>query len=316
MYLLLPVITFIAGILILGLGAHIFVKNACRIAAHFHMPPLITGIVLVGFGGSFPEIVVSFMAALHGQSGMALGNAVGSNIVNLGLVLGVSVLLAPIAVHRSTLTRDFPILWIVMWVVGGLLAWTHQLNSWVGIALIIGLMLYLWIMVRSIKKHKTNKASQPVRDDHSPLWRSGLFWVIGLGLLFLSSEIMVSSASTLARHFGMSDLLIGLTIVAIGTSLPEFATTAFSAIKGHHDIALGNVLGSNVFNLLAVLAMPALFSPTAVPHSLLMRDYPVMCLLTLIAMFGAALPRSSRMIGRPTGLLLLLVWIGYYWLLF
>lgn len=318
MTLFMPIACFVSGVLLLGFGAHCFVKSSCQIADRFHMPALIAGIVLVGFGGSFPEIVVSYIAASHGQTSMAVGNAIGSNSVNLGLVLGVSVLLAPITVNRLTLTRDFPLLWIVMFVIGGILLVTHRLSVWLGVLLLLGLVAYLTIMILSTKKQPKAAvlAVLPPPSKQVPLWRSGVLWLVGLALLFVSSELMVSNATLLAQHFGMSTLLIGLTIVAIGTSLPEFATTAISAVKGHHDIALGNILGSNVFNLLAVLAMPALLSPAAISRTVMTRDYPVMCLLTLIAMIGAWYPRGSYQIGRWTGFVLLLVWLGYYWLLF
>ena len=319
MHLWLQALIFLLGVFILGVGAHYFVKSSCQIGAHFKMPPLVAGVLLVGFGGSFPEIVVSFIAALHGQSSMAVGNAVGSNIVNLGMVLSISSLVAPIVVSRATITRDFPLLWIVMAIVYGLLLWTHHITPWIGVVLLGILIIYLVIMLLSIKSSKNNDHTFEV--DQALLTNGSLlaeiaWWIFGLALLFLSSEMLVSSASNIAHHFGMSNLLIGLTIVAIGTSLPEFATTVISAYKGHHDIALGNVLGSNVFNLLAVLAMPALLAPTAVSHEVLVRDFPVMCLLTLITLLGALLPKGEKTIGRPTAFILLFVWIFYYCWLF
>lgn len=317
MHLLFQILLFIAGMAILGIGAHLFVKSSCQIGEHFKIPPLVSGVILVGFGGSFPEIAVSFIAAMHGQASMALGNAVGSNIVNLGLVLSISALVTPIVVSPVTFKRDFPLLWIVMAIVYGLLWWTHRLSILVGCVLLVLLVIYLGIMLWSVKQHK---AEAVVPDasmlKQTVLWKEFLMWAVGLGLLFISSEMMVASASAIASHFGMSKLLIGLTIVAIGTSMPEFATTVISAYKGQHDIALGNVLGSNVFNLLAVLAMPALFSPAAISSVVLVRDYPVMIILTLITLIGALLPRKTTIIGRPTAFILLFVWIFYYCLLF
>jgi len=319
MQLLLHCLFFLAGVILLGVAAYFFVKSSCQIGDHFNMPPLVAGVLLVGFGGSFPEIVVSLIASLHGEASLSVGNAVGSNIVNLGMVLSISVLVMPIVVSPTTLKRDFPLLWLVMAIVYGLLFWKHALTPLIGVILLLLLMAYLGLMLFSIQKNKIQANVTDGGDgkiEKSPMWKVVVTWLVGLGLLFLSSEILVSNASHIAEHFGMSRLLIGLTIVAIGTSLPEFATTVMSAYKGQHDIALGNVLGSNIFNLLAVLAMPALFSPTTVSHQILMRDYPVMIILTAITLIGALLPRKTVAIGRPTAFALLFVWIFYYCLLF
>jgi cation:H+ antiporter len=318
MPLFLHIMLFLAGVIVLGVGAQFFVKSSCQIGEHFRIPPLVAGIILVGFGGSFPEITVSLIAAMHGEASMSVGNAIGSNIVNLGMVLSISALVMPIVVSPVTLKRDVPLLGIVMAIVYGLLLWTHHLTPLIGCILIGLLVIYLGLMIWSIRKNQHDLSQQvdASASQQKVLWKVFLAWTIGLVLLFISSEMLVSSASAIAAHFGMSPLLIGLTIVAIGTSLPEFATTVISAYKGHHDIALGNVLGSNIFNLLAVLAMPALFSPTPVSHQLLTRDYPVMIVMTIIALVGALLPRKTRVIGRVTAFALLFVWFFYYSLLF
>ena len=319
MYLALQAALFCLGLIILTVGAQLFVKYSVGIAKYWQMPTLVAGVVLVGFGGSFPEIVVSLIAAIHGEANMAIGNAVGSNIVNLGMVLSVSVLLAPITVSPIVLKRDLPLLWLVSLFVFGLLCWLQHLNWVVGIIFMVGLVGYLWLMVLSVKRYKTQQADALglQMDSCASISIMLFWWVIGLALLFISSELLVASASAIAKYFGMSSLLIGLTVVAIGTSLPEFATTVVSAYKQQHDIALGNVLGSNIFNLLAVLAMPAFFAPQAIVHAVIYRDFPFMLLLTLVVTVAMLVPKNPvRQIGRISATVLLVCWLGYYYLLF
>lgn len=312
------VVYLIAGCVLLGLGANRFVGASVLLAERFGMSPLVAGVVLVGFGGSFPEIVVSVIAALKGQAQMAVGNAIGSNIVNVGLVLGVSAMLMPLHVHRHCFKRDYPILLLVMLIAAALIA-NGVLSRADGIVLLALLLIYVLYMVVYVAKRHPEDLDAEVVPDSKPavgLFWPLLWWLVGLGLLFWSSELLVTGAIVIARHLGIGELTIGLTVVAIGTSLPEFATTVYSALKNHHEMALGNVLGSNVFNLLAVLAMPALIAPGRLSGSLLWRDFPVMVGIALLSWLLAWLPPKRRLLGRFGGLLLMLAYLGYMmWLL-
>ncbi len=315
MSLSVAVIYIVVGCLLLGLGANRFVVSSVKIAERIGMPPLIAGVVLVGFGGSFPEIVVSVIASMKGQAQMAVGNAIGSNIVNVGLVLGVSAMLMPMHVHRHCFKRDYPLLLLVM-VLSGFLIGNDYLSRLDGVCLLVLLAAYLSYMIFFVsKKHPEDIELESVDDlivtpSSSLLWPI-VWWLAGLGLLFVSSELLVTGATVIARHFGISELVIGLTVVAIGTSLPEFATTAYSAIKKHHEIALGNVLGSNVFNLLAVMAVPALISPGKISSDILLRDFPVMVGIALLSWLLAWLPPKRSLLGRLDGLILLLGYLIY-----
>lgn len=307
-------LSVLAGIILLGIGANRFVVASSQMAKYFSLPPLIAGVLLVGFGGSFPEVVVSVIAALHGQMAMAVGNAIGSNIVNIGLVLGVTALVAPMMVHRHCMRRDFPTLCVVMMLVFALIG-DGILSRMNGVILLIAFVYYIGYMLVAARKRPDEVAIDEFipADTQVVLWQAMVWWLIGLGLLFLSSELLVTGASTIAKHFGVSDLVIGLTVVAIGTSLPEFATTLMAAMKNHHDIAVGNVLGSNVFNLLAVLAMPALIDPGQLNRSILHRDFPVMIAVTLLAWLVIVMTKKTGYkITRWAGCVLLLSFVGYY----
>jgi cation:H+ antiporter len=244
---------------------------------------------------------------------MEVGNAIGSNIVNVGLVLGVSSMLMPMHVHRHCFKRDYPLLLLVMVLLGVLIA-NDYLSRLDGVCLLILLAAYMSYMIFFVsKKHPEDIELDQVGELvalPSLLWPI-VWWLVGLGLLFVSSELLVTGATVIARHFGISELVIGLTVVAVGTSLPEFATTAYSAIKKHHEIALGNVLGSNVFNLLAVMAVPALISPGKISPDILLRDFPVMAGIALLSWLLAWLPPKRSLLGRLDGLILLLGYLIY-----
>jgi cation:H+ antiporter len=312
------ILSLILGCVLLTLGANRFVFSSAELAKYFSMPPLVAGVLLVGFGGSFPEIIVSMIAAIHGQSALAIGNAIGSNIVNIGLVLGVSALVAPIAVNKYCMQRDFPILLIVMAIALALMA-NQTLSRFDGVILVFVLIYYVGYMLYAAKRHAKDLGIDDVRHVESQvvLWKAALWWFIGLALLFVSSELLVSGATVIARYFGLSDLVIGLTVVAIGTSLPEFATTLVAALKNHHDIAMGNVIGSNIFNLLAVLAMPALIHPSRINVTFLVRDFPVMAGFAIACWFFCWWPRKKGYrLGRLPGVILLAGFLLYYYFLF
>ncbi|MDF1795182.1 MAG: calcium/sodium antiporter [Coxiellaceae bacterium] len=313
MSLSLSVVYIVVGCILLGIGANRFVISSVKISTFIGMSPLVAGVVLVGFGGSFPEIIVSIIASLKGQTQLAVGNAIGSNIVNVGLVLGFSALLMPLQVHRHCFKRDYPLLVGVM-IVSAILIMNDYLSRLDGVILLVLLFIYLiYMTVFVAKKHPEDiEVEEKIIESEKPSLGWNIFWwIVGLGLLFLSSELLVTGATSIAEHFGISQLTIGLTIVAIGTSLPEFATTAYSAVKQHHEIAMGNVLGSNIFNLLAVMAMPALIAPGKLSTQLLTRDFPIMVGILLLSWLLAWLPPRKKLLGRMDGLILFAVYILY-----
>ena len=313
--MLLAILALICGLVILVVSAHHFVAGAAASAHHFGMPPLLIGMVVVGFGTSAPELVVSVLAALQGNPGIALGNAYGSNIVNIALILGLTCLIRPIAVPRVVQRKELPILLAVT----ALAAWQAAdgyLSRMEGLAL---LLVFAGIMAMSIHAGMQTKYDALSQElDHSmdvagtpPLRRAIIQLVAGLIFLVLSSRLLVWGAVVIAQGFGVSDLVIGLTIVAVGTSLPELASSLAAARKGEHELALGNILGSNLFNTLAVVGLASSLSPMALEQGVLGRDILFMATLTasLWLMGWAKSGRGS--INRFEGGLLLAVYIGY-----
>jgi len=313
------VLAVVAGFALLVWGADRFVTGAAATARNLGVSPIIIGLTIVGFGTSAPEMLVSAMAAWAGNPGIAVGNALGSNITNIGLVLGITALLTPLTVRSETLRREFPILFAIM-LVTLLLMLDGELSRWDGIILLagFGLMVY-WMVGLGMRE----RASDPLAAEFAAeipcdmTTGRALFWVaVGLATLLLSSRLLVWGAVNIAHAFGVPDLIIGLTIVAIGTSLPELAASVMGALKGEHDIAIGNVLGSNMFNLLAVLGLPGLISPLANPDGVLERDFPIMAGFT-VALFAMAYGfRNPGRLTRVKGGALLLAFIGYLGLLF
>lgn len=318
--MLLSTAAIIAGFALLVWGADRFVIGAAATARNLGVSPLIIGLTIVGFGTSAPEMLVSAMAAWNGNPHMGMGNALGSNITNIGLVLGTTALIMPLAVRSETLRREFPVLFAIMLLALGLLL-DGDLSRLDGLILLggMGVMIY-WMVSLALRK---NRKVDPLASEYSEEIPShmptplALFWLL-LGLLVLlgSSRMLVWGAVNIAQALGVSDLIIGLTIIAIGTSLPELAASVMSALKNEHDIAVGNVLGSNMFNLLAVLGLPGLIQPAANPPEVLIRDYPVMIGLS-IALFAMAYGfRHPGRITRLKGGLLLAGYIGYLGLLY
>ncbi len=302
------------GLLLLAWSADRFVDGAALTARHFGLPPLVIGMVIVGFGTSAPEMLVSALAAGQGNPGLALGNAYGSNIANIGLILGLTALLSPIAVHSRVLRKELPLLVAVtllaaLQLLDGELT---RLDGWGLLGLFAALMG--WTLWQGLRQGNDPLGSETEKELDAESMSRGraLFWLlVGLLLLIISSRLLVWGAVTIARDFGISDLIIGLTIVAVGTSLPELASSLAAARRGEHDIALGNVLGSNLFNTLAVVGIAATIKPMAVPAEVLWRDLPLMGGLTLsLFLFGYGFRGRGR-ISRPGGLVLLLVYLGY-----
>ncbi|MBJ54109.1 MAG: calcium/sodium antiporter [Gammaproteobacteria bacterium] len=306
--MLLPVVAVVSGLLALVWSADRFVDGAASAARHFNVPALLIGIVIIGFGTSAPEMVVSALASSQGNPGIALGNAYGSNITNIGLILGITAVLAPIAVDSQVLRRTLPLLTIVT-----LLSAVLMLDDNISrIDAIILLVLFAVLMALTIIQG-TKDQKRPVHDAwaddvseataHPMPLKTAIIWVVvGLILLIASSRLLVWGAVTIAQSLGVSDLIIGLTIIAVGTSLPELASSIIAARKGEHDMAVGNILGSNLFNTLAVVGIAGAIHPMAVGHEVLTRDMLVMVGLTLsLFVFGFGFKRRQGCINRWEG---------------
>ncbi|MCW8869540.1 MAG: calcium/sodium antiporter [Proteobacteria bacterium] len=306
------------GLVLLVWSADRFVTGSANIAIHYGMPPLLIGMLIVGFGTSAPEMLVSVSASMDGNSGIALGNAYGSNIVNIAVILSISALINPIKVQSSVLKKELP--WLIL--VSGLsviLLRDFILSRWDAVIL---LLVFLGLMAWTISqgmKHSSDALVKNVNDSKMPdlTIKSGFFWLIfGLVILVLSAQILVWGAIRLAVHFGINDLVIGLTIVAIGTSLPELASSVVAARRGAHEIALGNVLGSNLFNTLAVVGLAGIIHPFSMDAEIIYRDMTVMILLTLLLFIFAYGFNKPGRINRIEGFFLLLLYLAYtIWLL-
>jgi cation:H+ antiporter len=312
--MLLPLISIALGLALLVWSAGKFVEGSAVTAAHFGMPPLLIGMVVVGFGTSAPEMVVSALAASQGNPGLALGNAYGSNITNIALILGITALISPIVVHSQVMRKELPILAGVT-LLAAFQLWDGQLTRLDAFVL---LGVFAALMAWSIRQGMTQKTdslgaeiSAEMTNHRMPLRLAVIWLVVGLVLLVISSRVLVWGAIEVAQGFGVSDLIIGLTIVAVGTSLPELASSVIAARKGEHDIALGNILGSNLFNTLAVVGIAGVISPMAVAPEILTRDIAVMAALTLSLFVLGYGFRSQGRINRIEGGLLMACFVAY-----
>lgn len=309
------ILAILGGLALLVWSADRFVDGAAATAGHAGMPSLLIGMVIVGFGTSAPEMVVSAMAALDGNPDLAIGNALGSNIANTGLVLGVTALVAPIAVHSKIIRRELPLLFAIGLGVG-LMLWDDALTRAESLVLLAGFFgLIGWSVVAALRGHGDPLEAETVQalESHAMPPGRALFWLVaGLVLLIVSSRSLVWGAVTIAEALGVSDLIIGLTIVALGTSLPELAASVAAARKGEHDIAIGNVVGSNMFNLLAVVGIAGVIAPMpSLAPEVLTRDWPVMmALFAALFVMGYGLRGQGR-INRLEGALLLVAFAAY-----
>ncbi len=312
--MLLAAAAIAVGLVILVWGADRFVIGAAALARSLGVPPLLIGLTVVGFGTSAPEILVSTIAALEGSPGIAIGNALGSNIANIALILGATALVAPLTVQSDMLRREYPLLLAVS--VGAfLLLLDRHLGVLDGIVLLSGLAVSMLLLVRiglSRRDHDPlgDEMEAEIPADMSALAATGWF-SLGLAALIVSSRMLVWGAIQVATALGISDLVIGLTIVAVGTSLPELAAAIMSAIKNEHDLAMGNVVGSNIWNLLAVLGIPGLLAPGALPAEVVNRDMLVMLVLTLALFIMGRGSQTHGTINRVEGGLLLASFIAY-----
>jgi len=285
-------IVLIVGLAFLTLGAEWLVRGASSVATRFGIAPIVIGLTVVAFGTSAPEFAVSVQGALTGNSDVAIGNVVGSNTFNILFVLGLSAVIGSLTIEQRIIKRDIPILLAISVVIYGLV-WNELVGRIEGVVLFIGIVVYTLWLLRGARKAESatvtseyEEAVQQVEGETvtRPLYFQIGLVVVGLALLIQGSRFLVSSATTIAEALGVSDLVIGLTVVAVGTSLPELATSVMAAIRGQRDIAVGNVVGSNIFNLLAVLGASAAVSSSgiSVNRELIRLDYPVMLAATLV----------------------------------
>ncbi|PIP89038.1 MAG: calcium/sodium antiporter [Bdellovibrionales bacterium CG12_big_fil_rev_8_21_14_0_65_38_15] len=308
-------ISLIVGLIALVWSADKFIDGASSLAKSYGMPPLLIGMVIIGFGTSAPELVVSALAAYQGNPGIALGNAYGSNISNIALILGLTAILMPISVQSLVLKKELPILTIVTLISMGLI-YDLELSRLDAVILLgVFCVLMVWTIyegVRNSKDHLAKEVEAEFADlKRMPLNKAYLYLILGFLLLIISSRILVYGAVGIATAFGISDTIIGLTIVAIGTSLPELASSIIAARKGESDIALGNVIGSNLFNTLAVVGVAGIISPLTFEKEIFSRDVTVMLALTVsLFVFGFGFKRMGR-INRVEGSILFVSYLAY-----
>ncbi len=311
----MPAIAVIAGFCFLAWGADRFVAGAAGTARNLGLSPLFIGLTIVGLGTSAPEMLVSVIAALDGNPGIAVGNALGSNITNCALVLGAAALIAPLTLRSKTIKREIPVLFLII-AISWFLLRDGDLMRGNGLVLVAGVLPLLvwmyWIGKRGEADHDAVAGELPEMS----LPRSLVWLAVGLGVLLVSSRSVVWGAATIAEVWGVSDTVIGLSVIAIGTSLPELAATVAAAMRDEHDIAVGNVLGSNMFNLLVVLGLPGLIAPGRVDPEVLTRDFPVMLAITLAVAAMAFMRPGPARLGRAEGGVLLVAFVCYQWLLY
>lgn len=313
-----PLLLLILGFIALVWSADRFLSGAAACARNLGVSKMLIGLTVVSVGTSAPEILVAIIAAIEGNPLLAVGNAIGSNIANIGLVLGITAMIAPLPFSKPVRQTELP------WLIGATLLamallFDRQLTIIDGCLLLLGLTAILWQIVKT-QSGAENEISASIQEELDELpdmtnLQAVAWLVLGLLVLLVSAQVLVHSATTIAKLLGVSDMIIGLTIVAVGTSLPELAATIGSAIKGHSDIAIGNVVGSNILNILAVLAVPGLVGGTGIEPGAFWRDGGMMLALTvMLALFAYGI-NSRPVITRFEGLVMLAAWIGYNLLL-
>ncbi|WP_299080094.1 calcium/sodium antiporter [uncultured Paraglaciecola sp.] len=317
--MILEVCYFLVWLIVLSWGADRFVFGASAFAKNLGVSPMIIGLTIVAMGSSAPEIMVAATASFNGNTNTAVGNALGSNITNIALVLGLTALLKPLSIASSVLKKEMPVLLLV-----NLLA-VYFLSDFLllkieGIVLIALFFVVIggltWVAFNMEKDDPIQTETENEIPSNVPTINAVMWLILGIILLPLSAHFMVDSAETIARYFGLSELVIGLTIIAIGTSLPELAACIAGVLKNEDDLALGNIIGSNIFNLLAVLAMPGLIEPGLIDENAATRDSYVMLGLTGLLIIFSFNFIGSRHINRIEGLCLITCFCAYQFMLF
>ncbi|MGE4511709.1 MAG: calcium/sodium antiporter [Sulfurimonadaceae bacterium] len=319
--LLLFFLALIAGLVLLLWSADKFVDGGAASAKHLGVPTLLIGILIIGFGTSAPEMLVSLIAALDGNPQLALGNAFGSNITNIALIIGATAVVAPIVVHSRIISKELPLVLIIT-LASGWMVYDGVLSFLEGSLLLLGFgMLIFWSIYGGLKARADSFSCEVDRDiqEHEMGLKESLFWLFaGIVLLIASSKLLVWGAVGIATALGVSDLVIGLTIVALGTSLPELSSCIVAVKKKEYDLALGNIVGSNMFNILAVIGISATIAPmNNLPEAVFYRDWIIMFTLTLTLFFMAyRFGAKKKIITRFDGILLLVAYAAYSFYLF
>ncbi len=319
--LILPSAILAIGLILLVWSSDIFIEGAASTAKHLSISPLVIGVVVLGFGTSMPEIVVATLASLDNSPGLAIGNAVGSNIANIALVLGITAIITSIAVKSSILKREMPIL-LAITLGAFLLVIDGHLGQMDGIIMIAALIIVMFWMIKANKEMDVSDPmtaeTQHELEEMPDLTKNKalIYLVGGLIILMISAKMMVAGAVDIAEYFEVPEVIIGLTIIAIGTSLPELAAAIAAARKNETDLMIGNIVGSNLFNILAVLAVPALLAPSIIDQDVLKIDMPIMIGLTLLMLIMALPRKGAALICRGRGIALFSIFIAYLVLLY
>ncbi|RWR01522.1 calcium/sodium:proton antiporter [[Pantoea] beijingensis] len=314
--MLLAIALLVIGLVLLAYGADRLVFSAAILCRSLGIPPLIIGITVVGIGTSLPELIVSFSAATHGQMDIAVGTAIGSNITNILLILGSAALLHPLTVHSNLVLRELPLMLLVT-LLCGVMLFDNHLSRLDGLGLITLAVVYLIFIIKMARRAERDNNDTLTREQMAELPRDDagntvafLWLAVALVILPMSTRMVIDNATVIADYLGVSELVVGLTIIAVGTSLPELATVIAGALKGEDDIAVGNLIGSNIYNIAIVLGIPALIHPGSINGHAFARDYWIMLgVSTLFALI--CLQRRRCCIGRLAGTLLLCGFIGW-----
>jgi cation:H+ antiporter len=299
------IIFIIIGFILLIKGADFFVSGAAGIAERFRIPQMVIGLTIVAFGTSAPEAAISISAALKGTTGIAIGNILGSNLLNVLLILGITACIVPLHIAKESIHFDMPFNILIVAVLLALGVWRKQLDVFAGIVLWIGM---IYFMIRLIRRAKEGKEEQEEVESPKNVLLLLLFTLGGLVAVVLGSNITVENAKVIAAMLGMSDRLIGLTIVAFGTSLPELITSVTAARKGNADIAVGNILGSNVFNVLFVLGTVSLISPLVFEPSFILDN--ILCIVSMLLLWFMTM--KDKLLSRKNGVVMLLMYVVYF----
>ena len=302
------IISFILSLIALLWSANHLVSGASGVGQHYKLPPLLIGLTLVALGTSTPEIMIAIRASWEGLNDIAIGNAIGTNIANIGLVLGLTALLKPLKINSTLMRREFPLLFLVM-----LFTYSIMLNGYLnildGCLFLIACVSLILYFIYITRKYRPAKGFELASSSKRSFQLHILSLVIGLIVLPISARYLVHSCVDIGHLLGISDLVMGLTVIAIGTCLPELVTSIVAAVKGADDIAIGNILGSNMFNLLAVMIFPSLIHPAPISNAVLWRDIPVMFITTLILLWINYY--NKKRIARWHGGILVLVYCCY-----
>lgn len=311
--LVLYSVLLLAGFLVLFKSADQFVVGSVATAKNLDISPMVIGLTVVALGTSAPEIFVAAASSLRGEPELAVGNAIGSNIANMGMVMGITALLVPLPFKREVLKHDLPIMAFVT-ICAGFVLFDNDVDHWDTALLLAVLVLFLLRIAFDSKLSEPEAILEIAELDEIPTMPLGkALLVLGASLVFLllSAELLVFAVIKISTAMGVSELFIGLTVIAVGTSLPELVVSVTSALKGETDLAIGNIVGSNIFNILAVLAIPGILAPTILDEEVLMRDFGVMAGMTVAVLVFAYGIRSVARVTRAEGALLLTAWLAY-----